>query len=129
MRNKNSNRQTGFGLVGHALEMAFASKKTLIIHAGRAPFLEEVRKFLSMGIIPEGDYENLNFCKKFTEVHPDISEDDLLLLVDAQTSGGFLIAVPEEKKELFEKKISEKGIFARLIGKVEEGCPQVKILP
>jgi len=120
---------TGFGLVGHALEMAFASKKTLIIHAGRVPFLEEAREFLSMGIIPEGDYENLNFCKKFTEVHPDVSEDDFILLVDAQTSGGFLIAVPEEKKELFEKKGSERGIFAKLIGKVEEGCPQVKILP
>ncbi len=124
---------TGFGLLGHALEMAFASKKILVIHAHKVPFFREAKEFIQMGIIPEGDYNNLNFCKKYIKVHPEVKEDDLMLLCDAQTSGGILVAVPPEKKEIFEKKAIEKGLYSlKLIGEVkepEEGCPTVEVLP
>ncbi len=123
---------TGFGLLGHALEMAIASKKKLIIYAHKVPYIKEAKEFIEMGIVPEGDYNNLNFCKKFGEIHPEISEDDLILLCDAQTSGGFLVAVPSEKKELFEEKTKEKGIKTYLIGEVKnpkDARPTVKVLP
>lgn len=123
---------TGFGLLGHALEMAIASKKDLIIYAHKVPHFKEAKEFIEMGIIPEGDYHNLTFCKKHIIIHPDVSENEQILLCDAQTSGGFLIAVPVEKRELFEEKAEEKGIKVFLIGEVknpENICPTVRVLP
>jgi selenide,water dikinase len=124
---------TGFGLLGHALEMAIASKKDLIIYAHRVPYFKEAKDFIEMGIIPEGDYNNLNYCKKYIEIHLEVSENDLILLCDAQTSGGFLIAVPSEKQEVFEKKAIDAGLNnLALIGEVKnpEGhCPTVRVYP
>jgi selenide,water dikinase len=124
---------TGFGLLGHALEMAIASKKDLIIYAHKVPYFKEAKDFIEMGIIPEGDYNNLNYCKKYIEIHPEVSENDLILLCDAQTSGGFLIAVPSEKQEVFEKKAIDAGLNnLALIGEVKnpEGhCPTVRVYP
>jgi len=124
---------TGFGLLGHALEMAIASKKNLIIYAHKVPYFKEAKEFIQMGIIPEGDYNNLNFCKNYVEIHPEISEDELILLCDAQTSGGILVAVPPEKKQIFEEKVKKKGLYnIHLIGEVkkpEKGCPTVKVIP
>ena len=122
---------TGFGLLGHALEMAVASKKDLIIYAHRVPHFKEAKEFIEMGIIPEGDYNNLNFCKKNEEINSDVSENDLILLCDAQTSGGFLIAVPPEKQKIFEKRTKEKNLNIWLIGEVKnpKNCPTVKVLP
>lgn len=123
---------TGFGLLGHALEMAMASKKSLIIYFHKVPFFKEAKEFIEMGIIPEGDYYNLNFCKKQVKIHPGVSENELILLCDAQTSGGFLIAVPPEKKEIFEKKVEDAKINVSLIGRIEKPkntCPTVEIFP
>lgn len=124
---------TGFGLIGHALEMATASKKDLIIYSSKVPCFKEAKDCISMGIVPEGDYHNLHFCKKSIYVHPDVSEDELILLSDAQTSGGVLVAVPPEKKEIFEKKTFELGLTnLTLIGEVkppEGSCPTVRVYP
>lgn len=124
---------TGFGLLGHALEMANASKQDLVIYASKVPIFEEAKDFVSMGIIPEGDHHNLNFCKKFIKIDPQIPEDMLILLCDAQTSGGVLISVPKEKKEEFERRMLERGLnFTEPIGEVRfpEGfCPTVLLLP
>lgn len=124
---------TGFGLLGHALEMATASKQDLIIYTHKVPVFEEAKEFISMGIIPQGDHHNLSFCKKFVKTHPQVSEDMLILLCDAQTSGGVLVAVPKEKKDAFEKRMLEKGIgLLEPIGEVkspENSCPTVKVLP
>jgi selenide,water dikinase len=124
---------TGFGLIGHALEMATASKKDLIIYASKVPCFEEAKDLISMGIVPEGDYHNLNFCKKFIQIHPEVSEDELILLSDAQTSGGVLVAVPPEKKTSFETKIKKAGLDnVTLIGEVQDPqghCPTVRIYP
>ncbi len=119
---------TGFGLLGHALEMALASKKTLIIYASQVPYFEEAKEFIKLGLIPEGDYNNLNFCKKLLEVSSKVSEEDLFILADAQTSGGFLLCVPKEKQYIFEEKAKEKKLFIKLIGEVKEGNPCLKIL-
>lgn len=124
---------TGFGLLGHALEMATASKQDLVIHASKVPIFEEAKDFISMGIIPEGDYHNLNFCKKFIKIAPQVPEDMLILLCDAQTSGGVLLSVPKEKKEEFERRMLEKGLdLIEPIGEVkslEGSCPTVFLLP
>lgn len=120
---------TGFGLLGHALEMALASKKTILLYASKVPYFKEAKEFIRMGIIPEGDYYNLNFCKNLLKINPQVSEEDLFILADAQTSGGFLISVPQEKRILFEEKAKERGLSINLIGEVKEGEPYIEVLP
>jgi selenide,water dikinase len=83
-----------------------------------------------MGIIPEGDYANLNFCSKLVQISPEVSDLQKILLADAQTSGGFLICVPEELKGKFEKKALELGLYwVKAIGEVVEGPAGIEVLP
>lgn len=121
---------TGFGLIGHALEMASASRKKLIFYFKKIPYFREALNFIKQGIIPEGDYDNLNYCENLVRFHPQITEAERFILADAQTSGGILLACPREKKELFEKKALEKGFYSLyLVGEVVEGHPSLEILP
>jgi selenide,water dikinase len=121
---------TGFGLIGHALEMASASEKKLIFYFKRIPYLKEALHFIKQGIIPEGDYDNLNYCENLVKFHPQIGEAEKFILADAQTSGGILLACPREKKEFFEKRAIEKGFYSLyLVGEVTEGPPSLEILP
>ncbi len=121
---------TGFGLLGHALEMAQASRVTLVIRARSVPIIKEALEFARMGIIPEGDYANVCFCQNGVEIRGEIEEALLSVLYDAQTSGGLLISVPENKADEFYTKLLEKGIFeAARIGHVEEGAAKVIVTP
>jgi len=87
---------TGFGLLGHALEMAQASKATLIIEVQKVPVMAEVLDHASMGLVPAGSYANRNFCA--SSVREVGSIDPLLLdvIADAQTSGGLLVTLPAD---------------------------------
>ncbi len=121
---------TGFGLLGHGLEMAIASNKKLRLYASKIPFLKSALYFAELGIIPEGDYENLNFCQNLVQISPEIPETIKILLADAQTSGGILLCVPKELKQTFELKCLERGIYQFYqIGEVLEGEPSLTILP
>ena len=121
---------TGFGLLGHALEVAFASQKKLIIYAGKVPYLKSALDFARMGIIPEGDYENLNFCERLVKISPEIKDEIRILLADAQTAGGVLLCVPRELKEKFEKTAIERGFYSFYqIGEVVSGPPSIEVLP
>jgi selenide,water dikinase len=120
---------TGFGLLGHALEMAFASQKKLIIFASKVPYLKSALEFARMGIIPEGDYENLNFCENLVKISNEIKDEIRILLADAQTSGGVLLCVPRELKEKFEKTAIERGFYSFYqIGEVVSGPPSIEVL-
>lgn len=121
---------TGFGLAGHALEMARASKCRLTIHADRLPIMPKAIEFLQMGMIPEGDYANKQFCAKLVEVAPGVDEALVQLVFDAQTSGGLLIALaPEAADELVLRleRTGPKG-EAAVIGRVQQAEPGITIL-
>ena len=117
---------TGFGLIGHALEMAEASSVTIELEAGRVPIIPEALDLVNMGMIPEGDYANKRFCEKKVVVLDEIPTPLLDLLFDAQTSGGLLISVSQEKAPLLMEKLKERcdTEFA-MIGRVLEGPPRV----
>ncbi len=117
---------TGFGLIGHALEMAEASSVTIELEAGRVPIIPEALDLVNMGMIPEGDYANKRFCEKKVVVLDEIPTSLLDLLFDAQTSGGLLISVSQEKAPLLMEKLKERcdTEFA-MIGRVLEGPPRV----
>lgn len=81
---------TGFGLLGHLYKMARASGVTAVVDAKAVPYLPEARRLASEGYVPGGTRRNLEWIRPHLESR--LSEDELLLLADAQTSGGLLIA-------------------------------------
>jgi selenide, water dikinase len=81
---------TGFGLLGHLFKMARASGVTAVVDASRVPFLEGAREALRDGFVSGGTRRNLEWVRG--QLASDVGEDELLLLADAQTSGGLLVA-------------------------------------
>ncbi len=91
---------TGFGLLGHALEMARSSGVDIVIEAKKVPVIEEAFEYASMGLIPAGAYSNRDFCSGDVVFERDVGDLEILMF-DPQTSGGLLVAVPYEKAHLY----------------------------
>jgi len=85
---------TGYGLLGHLKEMLGSSGVSVEVSAGAVPLLPGARRLAEAGIAPDGSRRNLAAARPVLEIAPGVSETDLLLLADAQTSGGLLFAVP-----------------------------------
>jgi selenide,water dikinase len=81
---------TGFGLLGHLFKVARASGVTAVLHAGAVPYLAGAREALRDGFVSGGTRRNLDWVRP--HLRSDVGEDELLLLADAQTSGGLLVA-------------------------------------
>ncbi len=82
---------TGFGLLGHLHKLARASRVTAVINAAAVPYLDGARDTLAAGYVSGGTRRNLDWVRPHGDF-TGIAEDELLLLADAQTSGGLLIA-------------------------------------
>lgn len=111
---------TGFGLIGHSLEMAEGSNAEIHLHPEQAVFLPEAFEMAAMGVLPAGMYRNRHFAEKSTDVGDvEIARQDLLF--DPQTSGGLLLSVSEEDagKLLLELQSTVATSDARIIGNVE----------
>jgi selenide,water dikinase len=80
---------TGFGLLGHAYKMARASGVSMVIDAASVPYLDGARDALRDGYVSGGTRRNLDWVRP--HLSASVSEDELLLLADAQTSGGLLV--------------------------------------
>jgi selenide, water dikinase len=109
---------TGYGLVGHLLEMCSGSKVGAEIHVDSVPLLAGTREYLSRGFRPAGTMRNAEAFRSRVDVRVDDSE--YTLMCDAQTSGGLLISVPPEKLSAIEKRFSEGGLFYANVGKVTD---------
>jgi selenide,water dikinase len=120
---------TGFGLLGHGLEMALASKAELTIYAGRVPVLLWAREYAAMGLVPAGTHANRRFCEKHLTIDPGVSPIEVDLLSDAQTSGGLFIAIAPHHGELFLGRLREQGVTeATIIGQVTDtGAGRIKV--
>jgi len=81
---------TGFGLLGHLLKLARASEVTAVVDAAAVPYLDGARQALRDGYVSGGTRRNLDWVAPHLEA--GVAEDELLLLADAQTSGGLLVA-------------------------------------
>ena len=88
---------TGFGLLGHADEMASGSDVTIRIYSRRLPLLPGALELAEMGIIPAGAYRNRDYVMSRLSVGENVSQARLDLISDPQTSGGLLIALPMEE--------------------------------
>lgn len=82
---------TGFGLLGHLHKMCRASGVRAVIHRAAVPVIEAARAALKEGFVSGGTHRNLDWVRPHLEFASGVTEDDLLLLADAQTSGGLLV--------------------------------------
>lgn len=100
---------TGFGLLGHSINMAMASNVGIKIYIDKVPFIKEAIDFASMGLIPAGSYMNQRFCSNKIMIKPNIDTAYIDLLADAQTSGGLLISVSPDRAEMLIQRLREKN--------------------
>jgi len=116
---------TGFGLLGHALNMAVSSRADLVIRYDSVPFMKRVREFIRAGVIPKGAKNNLAFAGKKTVFSSRLGDEDRLALADPQTSGGLLVAVPHRGLKKFENAAKKTGTPYWIIGEVVKGSGKI----
>jgi len=112
---------TGFGFLGHGYELARASGVRLRIAASKVPVYELARELIAVGIAPGGSRKNATEHEAFTTFAADVPPDIRLLLSDAQTSGGLLIAVPPKRLNALLAGLNEPDALGAVIGVVEAG--------
>ncbi|OQA16466.1 MAG: Selenide, water dikinase [bacterium ADurb.Bin363] len=110
---------TGFGLIGHLLEVLKASKVGAIIYPERVPVFSEAVTCAERGLVPTGSHLNRNYYSSRVKVDTPISPFKLDILYDAQTSGGLLISLPEERAKFFIEKFKEGKIIGEIIPQPE----------
>ncbi len=118
---KSATDVTGFSLLGHAMEMADASGVGMRFYLPSIPFLGGARRYAESGNFPGGSVENRMYLRDRVQFEDTIDEFNQLLLFDAQTSGGLLIAVPGKEIGAFLERAVSKTVPVWLIGTVEEG--------
>lgn len=113
---------TGFGLTGHALETARASKASLVIETKKLEVLPDALFYASMGLVPEGTYRNKEFNKKDVRIEEQVDEALEDLVFDPQTSGGLLVSLPGRDAEMVLRKLEQAGypLKAGIVGFVTD---------
>lgn len=112
---------TGFSMLGHGVEMAQASGVQLQLSLERIPLLKNARKYAELWTFPGGSSDNRLFYGQFVQFDPQISEEDQMLLFDAQTSGGLMLAVPPQKVNDLLARAAELNQPAWVIGEAQTG--------
>jgi selenide,water dikinase len=118
---------TGFGLLGHACEMAAESACNMRISTGSVPLLPSAREYAAMGLVPEGTYRNKSFRMSFVIPTDAVDNDFLNVLFDPQTSGGLLAAVDSADAEAALAKLRAAGVSAAIIGEAVPGKGMVEL--
>ena len=114
---------TGFGLLGHLHRMLAASKAAARIDAAAVPLLPGAAELAAAGFVSGGTRANTARIGPMTGIDPAIPEDLAVLLYDAQTSGGLLLAAPAAAATALLADLRAQGLDAALIGEVTRGEP------
>ena len=117
---------TGFGLVGHLLEM-LDDRLTARLELASIPLIPEAVELAGEGVLPGGSKRNYETARHLVSA-PDLSEAQRLVLFDAQTSGGLLIATPGESAESLVSSLREQGVTsAAIIGRLDDGDGRIEV--
>jgi len=112
---------TGFGLIGHAKKMADGSNVSFRLFAGSIPALPQVIELIEMGCIPGAAFRNKEFAMAGCYFDPAVGYNQMMLLFDAQTSGGLLMAAPAAKAEQIVSNLRNEGyVSTAIVGEVVE---------
>ena len=109
---------TGYGLIGHARQMADASKVTMRLRPTKAWFFPRTLDFAAEGVLPGGANKNRDFYSKGVD-HGDVPEPIVAALYDAQTSGGLLLSVPPRRWTAMTAALKRRKIWMVDVGVVE----------
>lgn len=110
---------TGFGLLGHLVEMAQGSEMTIVLDVDSIDLIPESLELARMGVLPEGMYRNREFAQKWVDAgEVELAKQDLLY--DPQTSGGLMIAVPADQADAFYAELQGAVPSAQRIGTVKQ---------
>jgi selenide,water dikinase len=113
---------TGFALLGHAQEMAERSRVCLRIHSEQVPLLPGARDYAERWLFPGGSKRNHDYFGQWVKAAPQVAEELLMPLYTPETSGGLLIAVPQDKLSRVEAFLRAAGHAHWSIGEVEPGA-------
>ena len=116
---------TGYGLIGHLLEMCEGSKAGAEIRASSVPVLKNARELLAKGYRPAGTLRNVTTFRN--RVRLSVPDSEYTLLCDAQTSGGLLIAIAPERAPALEARLRESGLFYANAGVMTDDAGQITV--
>jgi selenide,water dikinase len=120
---------TGFGLLGHGLEMARGASLSLIVTLGDLPLLREAEAYARRGFVTGASKRNWASYGRSVVLPDGLEEWQQHLLTDPQTSGGLLVAcAPDRARAILDGIVSSGCPAARLIGHMEEGDPLVRVV-
>lgn len=119
---------TGFGLLGHGLEMARGSGATVVVDARAVPYLKDAATLAQQGCITGASHRNWASYGAHVTLPETMAEWERHLLTDPQTSGGLLISCAPDKAEGIVGAIVTEGYpHARIVGRIEAGAPGVRV--
>jgi selenide, water dikinase len=118
---------TGFGFLGHLLEMLEASGVGAVVRRSDVPVFERAVPLAAEGCYPGGLDSNWEYLDPHV-LADGVGTEDLLPLFDPQTSGGLLVAVPDENTEEFTRALEKQDTLAAVVGEVVEGS-RVRVTP
>ncbi len=119
---------TGFGIIGHALEMAKGSSAKIILEYGKLPFYPGALEMYEKGESTGSNKANRLITEKYLNFQVELSLVQQELLFDPQTSGGLLLSVPKDQAENLLTDLQTKGMqTANIIGEVVKGTPEILV--
>jgi selenide,water dikinase len=118
---------TGFGLLGHLLEMAEGARLRARIELGRIPFIEGVPALAEKDVIPSGSKANLEWVAQKVRFAAGVPEPAKAMLADAQTNGGLLAALPRSLAPRALAALRRAGAAGVVIGELRRGTPGIDV--
>jgi selenide,water dikinase len=119
---------TGYGLLGHLLEMMTGAKARAYLALERVPIISEVPALAAEGVVPGGTKSNLAHVARKVRFPKGLPEDIQWVLADAQTNGGLLASVPAREATKALRALERARVDVALIGEVGEGRPGIEVV-
>lgn len=120
---------TGFGLLGHTMEIAKGGNVGITISNKDVPVLSKARELAEKQVIPGGTYKNHSWLAEDIDYSSSISKLDQLILCDAVTSGGLLISVPADEADALQRDLLERNVQSSIIGEVtSENAGRIQVI-
>jgi selenide,water dikinase len=119
---------TGFSLLGHAWELARASRVTLEIDSSRVPLIEGALDLACQGLLTSGDKTNREYVGEDISINTNVSKELSSLLYDPQTAGGMLISIPVERADALLAALQTHYVRAAIIGRVVQKGPRALVI-
>ena len=118
---------TGFGLIGHLVEMIQGTSLGALIEYNKVKVLPEVLDFAKMGLVPAGTYNNKNYRNCYVNNFADLPTVKMDILFDPQTSGGLMLGVNPKQADAMLKELIDAGIDAYICGRFSSEITKIEV--